>query len=308
MADHVSPSERSLDFCLDFYLAHLRVERSLSGHTLEAYGRAVRGLMGYLADSGLSEPQAVQQSHIRDYLATLAARDLSPRARAACLSALKGFFGFLAEERVIPDNPAAQIAGPKLPKTLPKALSAEEIATLVAAPDISTTLGLRDRAMLELTYASGLRVSELLSLTLGQINLPEALLRILGKGQKERIVPIGQVAIELLEQYLKKARPLLAGPKSGSAVFLTKRGQKMSRQFFWRLIGKVAAGAGLPNVSPHVLRHSFATHLVDGGADLRAVQLMLGHASLATTEVYLKTSSRRLRETHDKYHPRSGAV
>ncbi|MDR0549222.1 MAG: tyrosine recombinase [Deltaproteobacteria bacterium] len=305
MVDQDSPFNRYLDF----YLAHLRVERNYSKHTLEAYGRAIRGLLSFLEGEGVLDLSALTKSQLTSYLAILTEeRSLSPRARSLHLSAIRGFCGFLVEENLLSDNPAAQLPGPKLPKSLPKALGTEEIATLVSAPDINTPLGLRDRAMLELTYATGLRVSELLSLTLGQVNLDEAWLRIFGKGQKERLVPIGQTALELLKDYLSLTRPLFLKPNSGSTVFLTHRGRPMSRQFFWRRVSELAQSLGLSLVSPHVLRHSFATHLVEGGADLRAVQLMLGHADLTSTEVYLKTSSRRLRAVHDRYHPRSGAV
>jgi integrase/recombinase XerD len=198
------------------------------------------------------------------------------------------------------------VPGPKLPASLPKALSPEEILTLVTFPDTSTALGLRNRTMFELLYAGGLRVSELLNLTLGQINLEDSFLRVTGKGSKDRLVPIGRTAAEFLGLYLTRSRPLLAAPQSDSAVFLNRSGTKMSRQFFWKLISGQARLAGLPPVSPHVLRHSFATHLVEGGADLRAVQMMLGHASVGTTEVYLKVSSKRLREVHQRFHPRSG--
>ncbi|MDR1085316.1 MAG: tyrosine recombinase XerD [Deltaproteobacteria bacterium] len=292
---------------LDFYLGHLRVERGLSEHTLAAYGRDVRGFLNYLGRLGLAGPEDILKEHVTDYLAELSAgKGLCSRSRSRHLSAVRGFLQFLTQENEIKANPAFRIPGPKQPKPLPKALSEEEILTLVTSPDIGTPLGLRNRAMFELLYAGGLRVSELLGLKLSQINLPEAFLRVFGKGAKERLTPIGQTAVEFLSLYLAKARPLLAKPATDSTVFLNKFGAGMSRQYFWELISREAASAGLPPVSPHVLRHSFATHLVEGGADLRAVQMMLGHQSLATTEVYLKVSAKRLREVHDRHHPRSG--
>ncbi|MDR1870511.1 MAG: tyrosine recombinase XerD [Deltaproteobacteria bacterium] len=292
---------------LDFYLAHLRVERNYSDHTLDSYGRAVREFGFYLAEKGVLGPEAISRERLNDYLELLTVvKGLSPRSRSSALSAIRGYLRFLTTERIIPSNPAQTIPGPKLPQHLPKALSQEDILTLIASPDVGTTLGLRDRAMLELMYAAGLRVSELLNLTLNRVNLDEAFLRITGKGQKDRFTPIGQTAVELLALYLDKARPLLLSPKSGSTVFLNSRGQRMSRQYFWRLTSRLAAQSGLPPVSPHALRHSFATHLVEGGADLRAVQLMLGHSNLSTTEVYLKvTSQKALRDIHDRYHPRA---
>ncbi|MDR1607171.1 MAG: tyrosine recombinase XerD [Deltaproteobacteria bacterium] len=296
----------ALEKFLDFYLAHLRVERSLSGHTIEAYGRGLGHFLAYL-DPAIIDPQKITRDHLTAYLEELTLNlHLSPRSRAARLSALKGFFAFLTRELIIERNPSFNLTGPTLPKTLPKALSTEDIVTLVTSPDVTTPLGLRDRAMLELMYAAGLRVSELLSLTLGQVNLPDAFLRVTGKGSKDRVTPIGQKATLLLEKYLTEVRPTLIKPKSGPVIFLNKRGLKMSRQYFWRLIGELAIKSGLPPVSPHVLRHSFATHLVEGGADLRAVQMMLGHSSLATTEVYLKVTTKRLKEIHDRHHPRSG--
>jgi integrase/recombinase XerD len=295
-----------LDKYLDFYLAHLRVERNLSPHTLESYGLGVRGLLASLGEE-VAHPKDITRDHLNAHLQTLTnSQNLSARSRAARLSGIKSFFAFLTQESVIERSPAFNITGPRLPRTLPKALSAENIATLVTAPDITTPLGLRNRAMLELMYAGGLRVSELLNLTLSQVNLPDAFLRVVGKGSKERVTPIGQTATLFLNRYLNEVRPTLIKSKSEPTIFLNRRGLKISRQYFWRLIGEEALKVGLPPVSPHVLRHSFATHLVEGGADLRAVQMMLGHASLATTEVYLKVTTKRLKEVHDRHHPRSG--
>ena len=291
----------------DMYLGHLRVERALSPLTLEAYGRDLDHFFGVVTAYGAAEPSMVTSDMVGAYLASLAGEGvLGPRSRARRLSAVKGFFGFLEIEGLIPANPAAVIVGPKKPKTLPKAWSKEMVEALVTAPDVSTALGLRDRAMLELAYAGGLRVSELLDLTIGRLRLDEGFARVLGKGSKERLVPVGEAAAQACAAWLARGRPLLATAKSPPNVFLNYLGGRMSRNYFWRRLGQIAAEAGLPELSPHVLRHSFATNLLEGGADLRAVQMMLGHESLATTEVYLKVEGSRLSDIHKRLHPRSG--
>jgi integrase/recombinase XerD len=288
-------------------LGHLRVERGLSPLTLEAYGRDLEHFLGWVSGKGAGAPEEATTELLEAYLAELAEKSvLSPRSRARRLSAVRGFFIFLEAEGLIKANPAAAIVGPKKPKTLPKAWSQEQVEELISAPDTGTVLGLRDRAMLELLYAGGLRVSELMDLTLGRLNLEEGYARILGKGSKERLVPVGEMALSACAAWLKQGRPRLASDKSPPNVFLNYRGGRMSRNYFWRRIAAIASQAGLPPVSPHVLRHSFATHLLEGGADLRSVQAMLGHESLATTEIYLKVDSRRLAEVYRGAHPRSG--
>ncbi len=291
---------------LDLYLGHLRVERNLSGHTLLAYGRDLSAFLAWLTARGATRWEQVDRGRLMGYFLELSDR-LSPRSRARSLSAIRAFFRFLEEERIVDHNPAHNFESPKLPRTLPKALGPEDILRLVTAPETDTPLGLRNRTMFELMYSSGLRVSELLDLTLARVNLEEAFLRVRGKGDKERLVPMGEVAANLLTRYLREARPRLAGPKSGALLFLNHRGGRLSRQYFWRVLGEYAGLLGLRGVTPHVLRHSFATHLVEGGADLRAVQMMLGHASLATTEIYIKVGAERLGRVHRQYHPRAGA-
>jgi integrase/recombinase XerD len=196
---------------------------------------------------------------------------------------------------------------PRLPKTVAKALSRDDVLRLISSPAPEGPRGLRDRAMLELMYAGGLRVSELLDLSVGQLSLEEGFLRVRGKGSKDRLVPVGDAAVHYLGRYLKEGRGLLVKGKDSGTVFLNSRGSRMSRQFFWRMVAREAALLGLNNVSPHSLRHSFATHLVEGGADLRAVQLMLGHEDLSTTEKYLATGVRRLKGVHGRCHPRGGS-
>lgn len=299
---------------LDLYLGHLRVERDLSGNTLMAYGRDLNSFLNWLAGRGLSDWNRVGRNALMAYLLELAEpgprspNGLSARSRARNLSAIRAFFRFLEEEKIVDYNPAHNLESPRLPRSLPKALNTDDILGLVTAPETETPLGLRNRAMFELMYSSGLRVSELLDLTLARVNLEEAFLRVRGKGDKERLAPMGEVAADLLGRYLKEARPALSGPKSGSVVFLNHRGGRLSRQYFWRILGRYADELGLAGVTPHVLRHSFATHLVEGGADLRAVQMMLGHASLATTEIYIKVGAERLARVHRQYHPRNEII
>lgn len=289
---------------LDLYLGHLRVERNLADNTLMAYGRDLASFFGWLAEEGLTNWKKVDRNRLMGYLVYLSDK-LSPRSRARALSAIRAFFRFLEDEKIVDHNPAHNFESPKQPKSLPKALGPEAVRRLIEAPETVTPLGLRNRAMFELMYAAGLRVSELLDLTLSQVNIDDSFLRVRGKGNKERLAPMGEVAANLLAEYLKTARPQLSGPKSGGVVFLNNRGGRLSRQYFWRVLGEYAEQLGLAGVTPHVLRHSFATHLVDGGADLRAVQMMLGHSSLATTEIYIKVGAERLSRIHRQYHPRA---
>jgi integrase/recombinase XerD len=290
----------------DLYLGHLRVERGLSPNTVAAYASDLSDLFSYLQGQGLRGPEQAARGHLMGYLLDLMERKASPRTRARRLSALKGFYGFLDSEGLIPGSPASGLESPKLPKTLPKALALEDVLRLIAMPRPDTPLGLRNRAMLELMYAAGLRVSELLDLTLGQLSLEEGFLRVRGKGAKDRLVPLGDAAAHYVGRYLAEARAAILKDREGNGtVFLSSRGRRMSRQYFWRLVARDAALLGLPKCSPHSLRHSFATHLVEGGADLRAVQLMLGHSDLATTERYLKAGAGRLRKAHERSHPRA---
>jgi integrase/recombinase XerD len=289
------------------YLGHLRVERGLSGNTVDSYGGDLADLREYFAQKGIGGPGQAGRGEIQGFVLHLAAKGIGARSRARKLSAVKGFFGFLEEEGLVERDCASGVAGPRLPQPLPKALTREEAERLVTSPDLTRTGGLRDRAMFELLYAGGLRVSELSGLTLGQLNLPESYVRVRGKGSKDRLVPVGDEACRWLGRYLAEERPSLDRTGNAGALFLNARGGPLSRQYVWRLISRHAALAGIRHASPHVLRHSFATHLVDGGADLRAVQSMLGHAGLGTTEIYLKTADARLKSVHARRHPRSGS-
>lgn len=230
---------------------------------------------------------------------------MSARSAARALSALRGFFRFLLMKERLSSDPTADLKSPQLWKTIPHTLSAEEIEALLNAPDTSTTLGLRDRAMVETLYATGLRVSELVSLPIEKLHFEPPFIRVLGKGSKERVVPLGDVAADWIDRYLSRGRPLLIREKHRE-LFLNHRGSPMTRQGFWKILRKHGVAAGIKSpISPHILRHSFATHLVEHGADLRAVQMMLGHSSLSTTEIYTHVARERLRRLYDEKHPRA---
>jgi integrase/recombinase XerD len=304
-----SPVWDAWDPLAELFLSHLRVERALSPNTLEAYGKDVSDFIRHLSGTGKVEPRKVGRGDIQSFLMSLSdSGALCPRSRARKLSAVKRFFLFLEDEGLLPEgSPAEGIDGPGMSKTLPKALSREDVARLVESPDLDRVGGLRNRAMFELMYAGGLRVSELLDLTLSRVSFAESYLRVTGKGSKDRLVPIGETSVWYLGKYLREDRPKLANPKKTvNWLFLNNKGGRLSRQYFWKLVKTEADRLGLANVSPHVLRHSFATHLVEGGADLRSVQIMLGHSKLGTTEIYLKTGGSRLKKVHDEFHPRSG--
>jgi integrase/recombinase XerD len=288
------------------YLSHLRVGRGYGPNTVGGYRNDLKGFLAYLEGRGLGDPESVTAGEVEGFLTGLAEEGLKPVSRARKLSAVKGFFAYLRDEGLVSKNPAYQIKGPKLDKPLPKPLGREQMETLIGAPNLATSEGLLNRAMIEVVYAGGLRVTEMCQLTLGQLRLADGFLRVTGKGAKERLVPLGETAAMWLGRYLKEVRPLFAGAKSERReVFLNPKGAPITRNHFYRLISRLAREAGLPEASPHTLRHSFATHLLEGGADLRAVQTMLGHASLATTERYLKVEDGRLQQVHRRYHPRS---
>ena len=286
------------------YLAHLTVERNLSPRTVASYRRDLLQFAAWLDEQsiGLSE---VERGNLRNYLGSRRDQGLSARSSARALSALRGFFRFLVSSQVQTVDPTANLRSPSLWQTVPHALSPHEIEALLAAPDTTTPLGLRDRAMLETLYATGLRVSELVGLTVERVRLDPGYVRVIGKGRKERLVPLGQSAISWIDEYLQKARPEL-NTKRRSELFLNHRGGALTRQGFWKILRGHAVRAEIDSpLSPHIVRHSFATHLVENGADLRAVQMMLGHASLTTTEIYTHVARERLRRLYDEKHPRA---
>lgn len=284
---------------------YLQNERRLSANTVAAYGADIKAYLAFLNAQNMTPAQATADS-IRAYLNQLDRDKLSARSRARKLSAIKLFHKFLRLHGLASNNPADQLGGPKLAKALPKSLDLPAVEALLNAPDVTQPLGLRDKAMLECLYASGLRVSELVALPLANVRREERFVVVLGKGSKERAVPFGRTAAEWLDRYLVEARPLLQGPGRTDALFLNNRGAAMTRQQFWNRIKIYAKMAGIKtNVTPHVLRHSFATHLVDHGADLRSVQTMLGHADISTTQIYTDVARERLQKVIDEKHPLS---
>lgn len=290
---------------IERFLDQAWAEQGLSRHTLDAYRRDLQGLARWLAAGGPLLAAAAKPD-LLGYLGELATAGYSPRSSARLLSSLRAFFAQLVLRGARGDDPSAGIAAPRLGRPLPKALSESQVEVLLAAPDPATALGLRDKAMLELMYATGLRVSELVGLSSTQVNLRQGVLRVLGKGSRERLVPMGEEAQHWLERYLSEARPLLAGGERLDAIFVSRRRGPLGRQQFWTAVKRYAVVAGInPDlVSPHRLRHSFATHLLNHGADLRALQMMLGHSSLSTTQIYTLVANEALKRLHAKHHPR----
>jgi integrase/recombinase XerD len=306
-ADHARV-DTPLDIAIQRFLDHLKVERELTPATLEAYGRDLAGFARFAEGRGVAVAGAVRAIDVLDYLAALTAQALSARSQARRLVALRQLFKFCKSERIIEGNPTEDVDMPRFGRRLPEYLTIAEVDLLLGTPDRRSDRGARDAAMLELLYATGLRVSELVKLRLRDVNFQAGYLVAFGKGRKERVVPIGEVAMASLRSYVEEARPRLAGPSGATpseALFLTRRRGPMTRQGFWKLLGSYARVAGIRKaISPHKLRHSFATHLVERGADLRAVQAMLGHADIGTTEVYTHLSRGHLRSVYDRFHPR----
>ena len=287
------------------FLRYLAVERGLSANTQEAYGGDLKRFQEFLRPSRVPLRRARRQD-LQAHIRSLRQAGLSPKSVARALNTLRMFYRFLLAEGEVLQNPTSDLDAPRTWKSLPRFLTFEEVERLLAAPDPSRHLGLRDLAMLEVLYATGIRVSELISLKLEDINLPVGYLTCMGKGSKERIVPLGRKALERLEQYLKEARGTLVRRGTSPYLFTNRSGAKMSRQGFWKLLKAHGRTAGIKRrLSPHVLRHSFATHLLEHGADLRAVQMMLGHADISTTQIYTHVNRERLRRIYHDFHPRA---
>jgi len=285
------------------FLDAVWLESGLSENTLNAYRTDLAAFEGWLGKKKLPL-DAATRAELLGYLAANVRQGLSPRSSARRLSTLRRFYRYLLREGLIGEDPTADVRSPSLGRPLPKSITEASVEKLLAAPP-ETTLGVRDRAMLETMYASGLRVSELVALALNELDLTTGLVRVTGKGGKERIVPLGDEATSRLGDYLKGARPSLLGEQKSGAVFLTRRGQPMTRQAFWQLIKRYSAAAGIDSsLSPHSLRHAFATHLLNHGADLRSVQMLLGHADLSTTQIYTHVAKARLQTLHASHHPR----
>ena len=306
-----------LDAALDFYLQHLRVERALSQNTVMAYGRDLGKLLAFAESATVSDIEAVDLGVISGWIREMSRAGLGPRSTARHLSSARGLCKFLMREGVLRADPTELAARPRFGRKLPRALGEAEMVTLIEAPPPDTLRGLRDRAMLSLMYAAGLRVSELVSLTLGDVDRARGIVSALGKGKKRRLVPLGEVALDHLAAYLAAREADAAAqtqrrgqggksPKVSQLLFPSPRGGKLTRQAFWKIVGRTARGAGIRgHVHPHQLRHSFATHLLSGGADLRSVQTLLGHANVATTEIYTHVSQDRVRQAYRKAHPRA---
>jgi integrase/recombinase XerD len=296
----------SLDSAIDLFLDHVKVERGLARNSVEAYSRDLAKFSRFVVKEGVDDADAVEPRHVLAYLVALSQAKLAARSQARNLVALRQLFRHLRAERHIERDPTADLELPKLGRPLPVTLTLREVEDLLSQPRVDNARGLRDAAMLETLYATGLRVSELVQLRQIDVNLPERFLSTVGKGRKQRLVPLGQRAHDRIQEYLASARPSLLGARSSPALFVTHHGRAMTRQGFWKLLGGYARAAGIrKRLSPHKLRHSFATHLVERGADLRAVQAMLGHADIGTTQIYTHVSRERLAAVVKKHHPRA---
>ncbi len=296
-----------MDTALNQFYQHLTAERGLAPLTVAAYAGDLQDFWGFVESRGLIEWGAVSLAHLQEYLAVLEGRGLSARSRARKLSALRQFYRFLQrEEKVLSQaNPVELLDSPRLPRRLPRVLGEGEVVALLAGPDPATPKGQRDAALLEVLYATGLRVSELVGLTLKQLDLRRGVVRPLGKGSKERVVPMVAKAVEKLELYLAQGRPRLLKGRQSQYLFVNRQGGPLTRQGFWKILKDYARKQGVAGLSPHTLRHSMATHLLSRGANLRVLQLLLGHADLATTQIYTHVDAARLKKAHQKAHPRS---
>ena len=293
---------------LDTFIDHLWLEDGLSKNTLDSYRADLSQFNSWLGlkERGINKSQLLEanQADIQQYLAVKFPQS-KPRSISRLIASMRRFYRYALRENLIKTDPTLQIQSPKLPRSLPKSLNEQEVEDLLGAPDINQPIGLRDRAMLELLYASGLRVSELVTVKVNEVSTQDGVVRITGKGSKTRLVPMGQEAADWIDSYLKTARPKILDGQMTDAMFVTKRGDAMTRQAFWYLIKRYALVAGITkHMSPHVLRHAFATHLLNHGADLRVVQMLLGHADISTTQIYTHVARERLKQLHSLHHPR----
>jgi len=292
---------------LKLYISHLTFEQNLSENSVDAYKIDITRFIDYLKKNGIDSPKNAKPVHVHRLLQALTGLGLSENSLARNLSSIRGFYRFMMGENIIDTDPTTHVDRPRIPRYLPSVLTFEEVESLFAVPDTSKTLGLRNRAMFEIIYASGLRISELLTLKISQIYFEQEILRIFGKGRKERLVPVSPSALSWVKKYLDTGRPSLDKKRLGETyVFLNARGKQMSRMGFWKILDKDAHLAGIKKkVHPHTMRHSFATHLIENGADLRAVQEMLGHADISTTQIYTHLDRSHIEKQYRKFHPRA---
>lgn len=291
---------------LQSFIHYLTVEKGLSKNTLESYKRDLKQFIAYLRKSEQSKIEEISRQNIVSYLMVLREQGKATSTISRSMASIRAFFQFLLRDQKIISDPSIHLETPKIERRLPKVLSIAEVEALLQAPQSSTAFGQRDRAMLELLYATGIRVSELTSLSLEDVHLQMGFVKCLGKGSKERVIPLGRVAIESLEQYIQVGRHKLDKKKRSKALFLNHHGNPISRQGFWKIIKKHAKDAGIEkDIMPHTIRHSFATHLLENGADLRSVQEMLGHADISTTQIYTHVTKTRLKDVYSKAHPRA---
>ena len=290
---------------VDQYLNYLKIEKGLAPKTINAYAGDLDRFMAYLKQQAVAGLDSIDTPTILKYIIELRKAGRNARTRARHLVAIRGFFSYLTKSNIVINNPVKRVDLPKIGFKLPEVIDIRQVDELLNMPDRQRARGLRDAAMLELMYAAGLRVSELIHLEMTAVNLEAGFVRVLGKGSKERIVPIGRKAIDCIQDYLEQARPQLLKALVSRYLFVARGNRPMTRQGFWKLFRRYALQAGLPRrTTPHSLRHSFASHLLEGGADLRAVQVMLGHVDIATTQIYTHVAQKRLIEIHQKYHPR----
>jgi integrase/recombinase XerD len=287
------------------FLAYLRGEKGLAANTIAAYRRDVSKFAAFMQTKG-RKLQDINHSDVIDFLRSLYARKLDSRSVARHLVTIRHFFRFCVLEKAIPADPTENVQAPKFRHTLPEFLSLEEVNRLLAQPDVSSVAGLRDKAMIELLYSCGLRVSELCGLKIADLQMDTGCLRCIGKGDKERLVPVGRAALEIVRLYIQKSRPQILGERTSIYLFPSRTGKSIDRFNFWKTLKMYGQRAGLRQaLSPHMLRHSFATHLLDGGADLRSVQMMLGHADISTTQIYTHVVEGRLKQVYKSHHPRA---
>ncbi len=295
-----------LEIFLREYLSSLELERNLSVNTIKSYQNDINSLISFLTEKNIKDPAEIIPQHLTYFFKLLSKLELSSRSSARYYSSIKGFFKFLFANGYLKKNPMERLSAPKINKGLPIVLNINEVEKILDCPNTSTKLGLRDKALLETFYACGLRVSELINLKAADLFLNEEIIRVFGKGSKERLIPIGSSAIKWVDEYLSKSRPLLVKKtKSENYLFLNNRGTKLSRMGIWKIVNQNAEAAGIKKeVHPHTFRHSFATHLLEGGADLRAVQEMLGHADISTTQIYTHLDRDYIKQIHRDFHPR----